>query len=79
MSPRRSHAIAEATLISRAEAARRVHTAADLGPRVGLTGEPLPRGGGRQQRRQRFPGQPDAGAQVGGGVYPPPTWAPASG
>ncbi|MCF6676408.1 DUF222 domain-containing protein, partial [Mycobacterium avium] len=39
---RLSHAIAEATLISRAEAARRVHTAADLGPRVGLTGEPLP-------------------------------------
>ncbi|WP_139811518.1 DUF222 domain-containing protein, partial [Mycobacterium avium] len=34
-------AIAEATLISRAEAARRVHTAADLGPRVGLTGEPI--------------------------------------
>ncbi|OUZ01819.1 hypothetical protein B0172_04140 [Mycobacterium avium subsp. paratuberculosis] len=39
---RLSHAIAEATLISRAEAARRVHTAADLGPRVGVTGEPLP-------------------------------------
>ncbi|WP_431313816.1 HNH endonuclease signature motif containing protein [Mycobacterium avium] len=38
---RLSHAIAEATLISRAEAARRVHTAADLGPRVGLTGEPI--------------------------------------
>ncbi|GAB4974831.1 hypothetical protein MAHJHV57_54230 [Mycobacterium avium subsp. hominissuis] len=75
MGGRLSHAIAEATLISRAEAARRVHTAADLGPRVGLTGEPLPRGGGRQQRRQRFPGQPHPRAQVGGGVYPPPTWA----
>ncbi|WP_297738806.1 HNH endonuclease signature motif containing protein [Mycobacterium sp.] len=37
-----SHAIAEATLISRAEAARRVNEAADLGPRHGLTGEPLP-------------------------------------
>ncbi len=32
---------------------------------------PLRGGGGRQQRRQRFPGQPDAGAQVGGGVHPP--------
>ena len=37
-----SHAIAEATLISRAEAARRINEAADLGPRHGLTGEPLP-------------------------------------
>ena len=36
-----SHAIAEWTLISRAEAARRIHEAADLGPRHGLTGEPL--------------------------------------
>ena len=35
------HAIAEATLISRAEASRRVREAADLGPRHGLTGEPL--------------------------------------
>jgi Domain of unknown function (DUF222) len=37
-----SHAIAEATLISRAEAARRINEATDLGPRHGLTGEPLP-------------------------------------
>ncbi|OBH29595.1 HNH endonuclease signature motif containing protein, partial [Mycobacterium sp. E1319] len=37
-----SHALAERTLISRAEAARRVGAAADLGPRVGLTGQPLP-------------------------------------
>ncbi|BBZ73052.1 HNH endonuclease signature motif containing protein [Mycobacterium paraseoulense] len=36
-----SHAIAEATLISRAEASRRVREATDLGPRHGLTGEPL--------------------------------------
>jgi hypothetical protein len=36
-----SHAIAEATLISRAEAGRRVRQAADLGQRCGLTGEPL--------------------------------------
>ncbi len=36
-----SHAIAEWTLISRAEAARRIREAADLGPRRGLTGEPL--------------------------------------
>jgi len=36
-----SHAIAEATLISRAEAARRIREAADLGPRRGLSGEPL--------------------------------------
>ena len=35
------HAIAEATLISRAEASRRVKEATDLGPRHGLTGEPL--------------------------------------
>ncbi|OBF75976.1 hypothetical protein A5750_09685 [Mycobacterium sp. 852002-51613_SCH5001154] len=34
-------AIAEATLISRAEASRRVKEATDLGPRRGLTGEPL--------------------------------------
>ncbi|OBG66633.1 HNH endonuclease signature motif containing protein [Mycobacterium sp. E3339] len=34
-------AIAEATLISRAEASRRVKEAVDLGPRHGLTGEPL--------------------------------------
>ncbi|KLO33587.1 HNH endonuclease signature motif containing protein [Mycobacterium haemophilum] len=37
-----SHAIAEWTLISRAEAARRIRDAADLGPRRGVTGEPLP-------------------------------------
>ena len=37
----RPHAIAEATLISRAEASRRVKEATDLGPRHGLTGEPL--------------------------------------
>ncbi len=36
-----SHAIAEATLISRAEAGRRIKAAADLGPRRGLTGEPM--------------------------------------
>ncbi len=36
-----SHAIAEWTLIGRAEAARRIREAADLGPRRGLTGEPL--------------------------------------
>jgi len=36
-----SYAIAEWTLISRAEASRRVQEAADLGPRHGLTGEPL--------------------------------------
>jgi len=36
-----SHAIAEWTLISRAEAGRRIHEAADLGERHGLTGEPL--------------------------------------
>ncbi|MGD1279830.1 HNH endonuclease signature motif containing protein [Mycobacterium seoulense] len=36
-----SHAIAEATLISRAEASRRVKEATDLGPRRGLTGEPM--------------------------------------
>ncbi|WP_156765524.1 13E12 repeat family protein, partial [Mycobacterium sp. 1245499.0] len=35
-------AIAEATLISRAEAARRLNEARDLGPRHGLTGEPIP-------------------------------------
>ena len=37
-----SHTIAEWTLVSRAEAARRIREAADLGPRRGLTGEPLP-------------------------------------
>jgi hypothetical protein len=36
-----SHAIAEATLISRAEASRRIKEARDLGRRHGLTGEPL--------------------------------------
>jgi Domain of unknown function (DUF222) len=36
-----SHAIAEWTLISRPEAARRIKEAADLGPRQALTGEPL--------------------------------------
>ena len=36
-----AHAIAEATLISRTEAARRIKEARDLGPRHGLTGEPL--------------------------------------
>ncbi len=36
-----SHAIAEWTLISRAEAGRRINVAADLGPRRGLTGEPI--------------------------------------
>ena len=36
-----SHAIAEWTLVTRAEAARRIREAADLGPRRGLTGEPL--------------------------------------
>jgi hypothetical protein len=35
------HALAERLLISRAEAARRVDEAADLGRRQGLTGEPL--------------------------------------
>jgi len=37
-----THAIAESTLISRAEAARRVKAARDLGPRNGLTGQPVP-------------------------------------
>jgi hypothetical protein len=37
-----SHAIADATLISRADAGRRVREAADLGGRRALTGEPLP-------------------------------------
>lgn len=37
-----SHALAEWTLISRAEASRRIREAADLGPRQALTGEPLP-------------------------------------
>jgi hypothetical protein len=37
-----SHTIAEWALISRAEASRRIREATDLGPRRGLTGEPLP-------------------------------------
>ena len=37
-----THAITEATLISGAEASRRIKAARDLGPRHGLTGEPLP-------------------------------------
>lgn len=37
-----SHALAEWMLISRAEAARRIREAADLGERHGLSGEPLP-------------------------------------
>jgi hypothetical protein len=36
-----SHAVAEWTLISRAEASRRIREAADLGARRALTGEPL--------------------------------------
>ncbi|BBZ51893.1 hypothetical protein MHEI_36100 [Mycobacterium heidelbergense] len=36
-----SHAIAEWALITRGEAGRRIHEAADLGPRRALTGEPL--------------------------------------
>ncbi len=36
-----AHAIADWALISRAEASRRINHAADLGPRHGLTGEPL--------------------------------------
>ncbi|ORA17751.1 hypothetical protein BST14_08145, partial [Mycobacterium arosiense ATCC BAA-1401 = DSM 45069] len=36
------HAIAEATLIGRSEASRRIKEARDLGPRHGLTGEPIP-------------------------------------
>ncbi|MEE6175985.1 HNH endonuclease signature motif containing protein [Mycobacterium sp. 050134] len=36
-----SHAIAEAAKISRAEASRRVNDAVELGPRHGLTGEPI--------------------------------------
>lgn len=36
-----SHTIAEWALISRAEASRRIKEAADLGPRRGLSGEPL--------------------------------------
>ena len=36
-----SHTVAEWTLISRAEAGRRLREAADLGPRQALTGEPL--------------------------------------
>ncbi|BBX72428.1 DUF222 domain-containing protein [Mycobacterium shinjukuense] len=36
-----AHAIAEWTLISRAEAPRRIAEAADLGPRRALTGQPL--------------------------------------
>ncbi len=37
-----AHAIAEATLINRSEASRRIKEARDLGPRHGLTGEPMP-------------------------------------
>ncbi|WP_297824433.1 HNH endonuclease signature motif containing protein, partial [Mycobacterium sp.] len=37
-----SHALTERTLIGRAEASRRIKEARDLGPRHGLTGEPLP-------------------------------------
>ncbi|VAZ97575.1 HNH endonuclease signature motif containing protein [Mycobacterium pseudokansasii] len=37
-----SHAIADWTLTSRAEATRRINAAADLGPRRGLTGQPIP-------------------------------------
>jgi hypothetical protein len=37
-----SHALAERVLVSRAEAARRIREAEDLGPRHGLTGERLP-------------------------------------
>ncbi|OBI37960.1 HNH endonuclease signature motif containing protein [Mycobacterium colombiense] len=36
------HALTEATLISRTEASRRITEARDLGPRHGLTGEPIP-------------------------------------
>ncbi|OCB26156.1 13E12 repeat family protein, partial [Mycobacterium intracellulare] len=36
------HALTERTLISRHEASRRITEARDLGPRHGLTGEPLP-------------------------------------
>src|SRR5690242_5064723 len=36
-----SHAVAEWTLSTRAEAGRRIQEAADLGPQCGLTGEPL--------------------------------------
>ncbi|WP_077089430.1 HNH endonuclease signature motif containing protein [Mycobacterium rhizamassiliense] len=36
-----SHAIAEETLISRGQAAQRIKEARDLGPRRGLTGEPM--------------------------------------
>jgi hypothetical protein len=37
-----SYALTERTLIGRAEASRRIKEARDLGPRHGLTGEPLP-------------------------------------
>jgi hypothetical protein len=37
-----SHAVADWTLITRAEATRRIREAADLGERCGLTGEPIP-------------------------------------
>ncbi|WP_406814530.1 HNH endonuclease signature motif containing protein [Mycobacterium sp. M23085] len=37
-----THALTEATLISRTEASRRIKEARDLGSRHGLTGEPLP-------------------------------------
>jgi Domain of unknown function (DUF222) len=39
---RLAHALANRLRISRAEASRRIHEAADLGPRRALTGEPLP-------------------------------------
>lgn len=48
-----SHALAEAALISRAEASRRIREAADLGPRRGLTGEPLPPALAATATRQR--------------------------
>jgi hypothetical protein len=37
-----SHALADRLRITRADAARRVAEAADLGPRRAITGEPLP-------------------------------------
>ena len=54
------YAIAEATLISRAQAARRIREAADLGPRRGLTGQPLPpvlAGNAEHQRRGELGGE----------------------
>ena len=56
-----SHAIAESTLISRAEASRRIREAADLGPRRALTGESLapvlPATAERQRQGKLGPGQ----------------------